>query len=90
MEIFPGFTTFGLEQIQEFMKEQQCGPEQFKDRIIFMSMFNDILWRETENAEKCKSNSHEVAKYALRFPREHWSFLRHGSIRKQKVRNLFS
>ena len=39
-KIFTGFTTFGLlEQIQEFMKEQQCDPEQFKGRIIFMSMF---------------------------------------------------
>ena len=28
---FPGCTTFGLlEQIQEFMKEQQCEPEQFQ------------------------------------------------------------
>ena len=43
--MFTGFKTFGLlEQIQEFMKEQKCDPEQFKDRIIFMSMFTDILW----------------------------------------------
>ena len=44
-KIFPGFTTFGfVEQIQEFMKEQRCDPEHFKGRIIFMSMFNDIIW----------------------------------------------
>ena len=42
-KIFPGFTTFGLlEQIQEFMKEQKCDPEQFEGKIIFMSMFNDV------------------------------------------------
>ena len=36
--------TFGLlEQIQEFMNQQKCDPEQFKGRIIFMSMFNDII-----------------------------------------------
>ena len=53
-KIFPGFTTLDiLEEIQNCMKEQQCEPEQFKDRIIFMSMFNDIAWREKENAEKC-------------------------------------
>ena len=57
--MFPGFTTFGLlEQNQEFMKERQCDPEQFEGRIIFMSMFNDIIWREEENVEKC--NSHTV------------------------------
>ena len=43
-KLFPGFTTFGLlEQIQEFMKERQCDQEQFKGRIIFMSVFNDFF-----------------------------------------------
>ena len=43
-KIFQGFIPFGvLEQIQEFMKEQKCEPEQFKGRIIFVSMFNDIV-----------------------------------------------
>ena len=52
MEICPGFTTFGLlEQIQEFMKERQCDPEHFEGRIIFMSLFNVIIWGEKENAE---------------------------------------
>ena len=45
MENIPGFTTWDiLEEIQYFVKEQQCEPEHFKDRIIFMSMFNDIIW----------------------------------------------
>ena len=57
------------------MKEQQCDPEQLKGRIIFMLIFNGILWREKENEEKCTSNAHEIANYALRFPRGHWSFL---------------
>ena len=26
------------------MKDRQCKPEQFDGRIIFMSMFNDIVW----------------------------------------------
>ena len=38
--------------------------------MIFMSMFNDILWAEKENAEKCQSNAHEVANYARRFLRD--------------------
>ena len=61
---------FGLlEQNHEFMEERQCDPEQFEGRIIFMSMFNDVIWREEENVEKC--NSHTVAKYARRFCRGH-------------------
>ena len=54
-KIFPGFTTFDLlTQIQEFMKEQKCDPEKFKGRIIFKSMFNDIIWGEKGNEEKYK------------------------------------
>ena len=46
-KIFPGFTTVGtLEDIQKYMTELQCEPEQFKGRIIFQSMYNDIVWRE--------------------------------------------
>ena len=46
---------------QEFIKEQKCDPEQFKGRNIFMSMFNDIVWREQGHEDKCKSNAYEVA-----------------------------
>ena len=64
------------------MKEQKCDPEQFKGRIIFMSMFNDIVREEKGNEETCKTNAHEVANYARRFPRDHWSFLGPGSEKK--------
>ena len=44
-KIFLGFTTVGiLNQIQQMMGELQCEPENFTGRIIFMSMFNDIVW----------------------------------------------
>ena len=44
-KIFQGFTTLGvLEEIQKMMTELQCEHEQFKGRIIFMSMFHDIVW----------------------------------------------
>ena len=50
---FPGFTALGiLEEKQTFMTEVQCEPEQFKDRIIFMSMYNDIVWGERGNTVK--------------------------------------
>ena len=52
-KIFPGFTTLGiLEEIQTFMTELQCEPEQFKDRIIFILMYNDIVWEQQGNTEK--------------------------------------
>ena len=42
--IFPGFTTLGLlEKIQSLMRDPQCEPEHFKDKII-MSMHNNIKW----------------------------------------------
>ena len=53
-KIFPGFTTLGiLEEIQKYLTELQCGLEQFNDRIIFMSMYNDIVCGEEGNTEKC-------------------------------------
>ena len=54
-KIFPGITTLGiLEEIEQFMTEPQCEPEQFKDRIIFMSMYNDFVW-ESEETQKSVS-----------------------------------
>ena len=81
-KIFPGFTTLGfLEEIQNLVKDPHCEPEQFNDKIIFMSMHNDIVWEEQGNTEKCENNSVTVANYASRFPRGLWSFLGHGSER---------
>ena len=42
--IFPGFTKVPLwNKVQEFMFKMS-DPSEFKGRIIFMSMFNDIIW----------------------------------------------
>ena len=72
-KMFPGFTTLGI------LEEIQCEPEQFNDRIIFMSMYNDMVWREKGNTEKCEFNSRTVANQARRFHRGQWSFLGPGS-----------
>ena len=78
-KLFPGFTTLSiLEEIQKPMTEIQCEPEQFKDNIIFMSMYNDIVWGEKENTERCEYNLQTLANYARKFPRGHWSFLGPG------------
>ena len=82
-KILPGITTLGLlEEIQKLMERFQCEPEQFNDRVIFMSMYNDIAWGENGNTEKCVQNSIKVAKYARRFPCGRWSFLGPGSEKK--------
>ena len=79
-KIFPGFTTLGiLEEIQKFMTELQCELEQFKGGIIFLSMYNDIIWRERGKTRKCEMNSVTVANYARRFMLGRWSFLGAGS-----------
>ena len=61
---FPGFTTLGiLDEIQKMMTELQCEPEQFKARIFFMSMYNDIVWGERGNTERCENNSQTEEKW---------------------------
>ena len=43
-KIFRGFTTVAiLNEIQQMMGELLCEPENFTGRIIFMSMYNDIV-----------------------------------------------
>ena len=82
-KIFPGFTTMGiLNQIQHMMEELQCDPADFKGRIIFMSMFNDIVWDSKENDQICENISLTITQYARRFPRGHWSFPGPGSEKK--------
>ena len=52
-KIFPGFTTLGfIEKVQDVTKDLQCELEQFNYRIIFMSMFHDITWREKKEKQK--------------------------------------
>ncbi len=48
------------------LTEPQCELEQFKDRIIFMSMYNDIVWWEQRNTEKWEK-SVTVANFTRRF-----------------------
>ena len=82
-KIFPGFTTVRiLNQIQQMMVELQCESENFTGRIIFISMFNDIVWDTKGNDELCENNSKTIKKYAERFPCGHWSFLLRGSEKK--------
>ena len=54
---FPGIPTLGLlEKIQSLMTDLKCELEHFKDRIIFMSMCNDIECGAEGNPERCEYN----------------------------------
>ena len=77
---FPGFTTLQLcNKVHEFMTKMSEKPEEFKGRIIFMSMFNDILWGSEDNEQECNADANLVSIHARRFPPGRWSFLGRGS-----------
>ena len=82
-KVLPGFTTLQiLDGIQNMMTEIKCEPEQFQGRLIFMSMYNDIVWEEKGNKELCIANFLNAAEYARRFAPGHSSFLGSGSETK--------
>ena len=74
------FNIFYSWQIQEDLETWRIQQEEFTDRIIFMSMFNDIVWNT--NDENCGSNDEKVKNYAKRFSEGHWTFLGRGSEEK--------
>ena len=78
--VFPGHTTLQLPaEIQRTMEEDKIQPDKIEDRIIFMSMHNDIDWGNAGNEDICMSNSSDVVEYARRFSQGHRSFLGPGT-----------
>ena len=68
-----------LKEIQIKVTTRGIRPEECEDRIIFMSMFNDIDWSKgRENFNVCFANSLQVGDNAKRFQKGHWSFLDPG------------
>ena len=77
-KIFPGHTTLQLlQKIQKMMGELNCPPEHFTDRIIFMSMYNDIVWGSEKNKSLCIENLAFVSGYE-KIQKGQWSFLGPG------------
>ena len=75
--IFQGHTTV---ELLRKMTTRAIKQEEFKDRIIFMSMYNDIDWSKVEESyNECFSNSLTVRDSAHRFPKGHRSFLGPGT-----------
>ena len=82
VEYFLGFTTLQLvDEVHRFI-HKMGDPAQFKRRIIFMSMFNDIIWWTKDNEQECIANATLVSLFAKRFPAGRWSFLGPGSEKK--------
>ena len=77
--IFPHTILQSLREIQKLMGEWDCTPEEFPGRIIFMLMFNDILWENKGNELTCLENSTKVSDDAGSFTLGRWSFLGPGS-----------
>ena len=81
--IFPGFTTLQLcYKVQEFMSKMG-DPSEFKRRITFMSMFNDISWGSQDNEQECELSVNLVSIYAKRIPPGRWLVILRTWIRKE-------
>ena len=81
--IFPGFTTLQFcYKVQEFLSILSVEPEDFKGRIIFVSMFNDISWGSKDNEHECELSANLVSIYEERFSPGRWSFFGPGSEKK--------
>ena len=64
------------------MGKLQCEPENSAGMMIFMSMFNDIVWDAKGNYKLCLNKTKASTWYAEGFPRGHESFLGPGSEKK--------
>ena len=83
VEIFPGFTSWQiLQEIQRDLARKNIQPKEFKDRIVFLSMFNDIDGKKSD--ENCTSNAEKVKNYAMKFSQGHWTFLGPESDTRKK------
>ena len=59
--IFPGFTALQiLHKFQSDLQGAHIEPEEFSDRIIFMSMFNDIDLNKKGNEASCTLTSDKL------------------------------
>ena len=70
------------QKIQSDLEEAHIDPEEFSDRIIFMSMFNDINVDKRGNDTSCTLTSVKIQEYATRFMEGRWAFLGPGEGEK--------
>ena len=71
-----------LRRIQKLLTDLQCEPEHLKDRIIFMSVFNDFVWDAKGNEARCEHNSPGSCGICSQVPSRSLVFLGPGSEEK--------
>ena len=70
--VLPGASTLDIKKyIRRCLNGQILEP--FDERIIFMSLFNDIEWTKKGDTETCSYNAKEVAAFGTQFkPENTW------------------
>ena len=69
-KLFPGSSALQvLHTIQKDLEGKDIIPENFSDRIIFMTMFNDIEFWKRGNEDSCTLISRAIKDYASKFKR---------------------
>ena len=71
-----------LHEIQADLLGKHVTPEKFSDRIIFLSMFNDIVLEKRGNEDSCAITSRKIKECASKFNDGHWAFLGPGEESK--------
>ena len=80
---FPGASALDLlHGIQADLQGKHGTPENFSDRIIFISMFNDIVMEKRGNEDSSAVTSKKIKKYGSKFNDGHWAFLGPGEESK--------
>ena len=75
-KILPGFNMLQLsDEVKSLLLNLGETPENFTERITFMSMFNNISCGSRDNEEECMLNAKLVSLYAKRFGKGQWSFI---------------
>ena len=78
-QIFQGATALDiLHEIHADLQGKHVTPENFSDRKIFMSMFNDIELERKDNEHSCALTSRKIKEYASTFNDGRWAFLGPG------------
>ena len=62
--------------------QKRVSPSQFKGTIIFMPMYNDVIWWHDHNEDLCQQKAILVASLTKDFDQGRWSFLCLGDEEK--------
>ena len=82
-KIFPGAKALDiLHKSQADLQGKNITPEKISDRIIFISMFNDVELERKDNEYCCALTSKKIKEYASNFHDGHLAFLGRGEESK--------